>query len=102
MKCSFDQEDIRLMATALDGAWNYLWCRESRLSRPDRAKSTRLMLATRIVAAAVDGERRHGELLMSALRGIANSSDFEPQVAMQHGVARVARGEQDLEIRSLL
>jgi len=83
MKYAFDQDDIRAMATALDGAWNYLVCRESPLSDPDQARSTRLMLATRIMTAAVHDEyRQYGELLRSALRGFAPSSDFEPRGAI--------------------
>lgn|SRR5262245_15915864 len=73
----FDQDDIRLMATALDGAWNYLRCRGNELSRPDRAEATRRMLARRIISAARSDRRRHGELLMSALYGVIRNTDFE-------------------------
>lgn len=64
------------MATALDGAWNYLRCRESDLSHPDKADRTRRMLAKRIIAAAGLERRRHGELLMSALYGAIRETDF--------------------------
>jgi hypothetical protein len=92
MKCSFDQDDIRAMATALDGAWNYLRCRESLLSQPGKARSTRLMLATRIITAAVhDEHRQYGELLLSALKGLAPSADFEPPVGVAHRGSRPGR-----------
>jgi hypothetical protein len=73
----FDQDDIGLMASALDGAWNYLRCRENELSHPDRAEATRRMLARRIILAARSDRRRHGELLMSALYGVIRNTDFE-------------------------
>jgi hypothetical protein len=73
---AFDQDDIRVMATALDGAWNYLRCRESDLSHPDKADRTRRMLAKRIIAAARLERRKHGELLMSALYGAIRETDF--------------------------
>lgn len=80
---AFDQDDIRVMATALDGAWNYLRCRESDLSHPDNADRTRRMLAKRIIAAARLERRKHGELLMSALYGAIREADFSSEGALR-------------------
>jgi hypothetical protein len=78
MKRAFDQDDIRLMANALDGAWNYLRCRDNLLSHPDKAEETRLMLARRIFAAEIRDERyKYRELLSSALKDLAHKADFE-------------------------
>jgi hypothetical protein len=88
---AFDQEDIRVMATALDGAWNYLLCRESELSHPDREETTRQMLAQRIIAAARSERRRHGELLMSALYGVVRNTEFDPDNSLQPGRIRPSR-----------
>jgi hypothetical protein len=74
---AFDQEDIRVMATALDGAWNYLRCRRIELSQPDCAETTRHMLAKRIIAAAQTERPRYGELLMSALYGVVRNTEFD-------------------------
>jgi hypothetical protein len=91
---AFDQDDIRVMATALDGAWNYLRCRESELSHPERAEATRHMLAKRIIAAAQSERRRHGELLMSALYGVVRNMEFDPDNSFQR--ARPTRGRSGL------
>lgn len=93
---AFDQDDIRVMATALDGAWNYLRCRESELSHPDRAETTRRMLAKRIIAAAQAERRRHGELLMSALYGVVRNTEFDPDNSFQRTRTRPARGRSGL------
>jgi hypothetical protein len=93
---AFDQDDIRVMATALDGAWNYLRCRESELSHPDRAEMTRQMLAQRIIAAAQSERRRYGELLMSALYGVVRNMEFDPDNSFQRGGGRPARGRSGL------
>jgi hypothetical protein len=87
----FDQDDIRLMATALDGAWNYLHCRENELSHPDRAEATRRMLARRIISAAHSGRHRYGELLMSALYGVIRNTDFETNDSFRPARARPVR-----------
>jgi hypothetical protein len=87
----FDQDDIRVMATALDGAWNYLRCRESELSHPDRAETTRHMLAKRIIAAAQSDRRRHGELLVSALYGVVRNTEFDPDNSFQRRPSRPSR-----------
>ncbi len=79
------------MATALDGAWNYLRCRESELSHPDHAETTRHMLAKRIIAAAHGERRRYGELLMSALDGMVRNTEFELGNSVQHGRTKSAR-----------
>jgi hypothetical protein len=88
---AFDQDDIRIMATALDGAWNYLRCRESDLSSPDNADRTRRMLAKRIIAAAGLERRRHGELLMSALYGAIREPDFSPDGTVPARRSKAAR-----------
>ena len=93
---AFDQDDIRVMATALDGAWNYLRCRESELSHPDRAEATRHMLAKCIIAAAQGERRRHGELLMSALYGVVRNMEFDPDNSFQRAGNRPARGRSGL------
>jgi hypothetical protein len=87
----FDQDDIRVMATALDGAWNYLRCRESELSHPDVAETTRHMLAKRIIAAARSERRRHGELLMSALYGVVRNIEFDPDNSFHRSRIRPSR-----------
>jgi hypothetical protein len=88
---AFDQEDIRAMATALDGAWNYLRCRESELSHPDCAETTRRKLAKRIIAAAQGERRRYGELLISALYGVVRDTEFDPGNSFQRGRTKPAR-----------
>jgi hypothetical protein len=93
---AFDQDDIRVMATALDGAWNYLRCRESELSHPDRAETTRHLLAKRIIAAAQSERRRHGELLMSALYGVVRNTEFDPDNSFQRNRTRPVRGRSGL------
>ena|SRR5262245_36905571 len=79
----FDQDEIRLMATALDGAWNYLRCRGNELAQPDRAETTRSMLARRIIAAARPERRQYGELLISALSGVMRNGDFAAGEALR-------------------
>jgi hypothetical protein len=92
----FDQEDIRLMATALDGAWNYLRCRASALSSPDQAEITRLELARRIISARQSGTHRHGELLMSALYGVVHGIDLNDTNLFAGRMTKPAPGRSGL------
>jgi hypothetical protein len=91
MKRTFDQEEIRLMANALDGAWNFLRCRESELADPANAHPTRMMLARRIISAARDREcNQYSELLMSALRGFAGTTELADDLTLRRQATKRA------------
>jgi hypothetical protein len=92
----FDQDDIRIMTTALDGAWNYLHSRNSELARAERAETTRRMLAKRIIAATRSERRKYSELLMSALYGIMRNTDFETNTSFHPMRARATRARTGL------
>jgi hypothetical protein len=84
MKRTFDQDDIRLMANALDGAWNFLRCQGSEFAHPTKALDTRMMLAQRIMwAARHRGCDQYSELLMSALKGFAGTTELDADVALR-------------------
>lgn len=74
---AFDQDDIDVMTTALDAAWNALRCNTSELVLPENAVATRALLARRIIAHARGGEMNYGRLLMHALDGLVSSDRYK-------------------------
>jgi hypothetical protein len=91
MKRKFDQDDIRLMANALDGAWNFLRCQGSEFAHPNKALATRMMLARRIMwAARHRGCDQYSELLLSALKGFDGTTELDADVALRREATRRA------------
>jgi hypothetical protein len=71
---SFGQDDIGTMTTALDAAWNVLLCSDSPFAKEPVRSGTKLLLAQRILDSAQAGEKKYGQLLMSALEGLIDTS----------------------------
>jgi len=91
MKRTFNQDEIRLMDNALDGAWNFLLCRGSEFAHPTKALATRLMLARRIMWAATHrGCDQYSELLISALKGFAGTTELGSDVAVRRKAVKRA------------
>jgi hypothetical protein len=71
---AFDPDDIRVLQTALEAAWNVMRLQGEMVETGEEAHATRLTLARRIVKEASHGEIRHGRLLMRALDGLIQTA----------------------------
>ena len=61
---TFDIETLTVLRTALDEAWELL-------SPVQQARTTKSLVATRLLEAAAAGERDPGRLCVAALNGVA-------------------------------
>ena len=69
----FDPDDVVILLAAFDKAWEAVQASSIRYPA-DKLESVRAILAKRIIAAAMDGERDLGRLRDGALLALAQSN----------------------------
>jgi hypothetical protein len=70
----FDPDDIQILVTAFDKAWEAVRASGVVFDTKDKADTARAILAKHIIAAAKDGERDEGRLRDGALVALAQSN----------------------------
>ena len=70
---AFDSDTAALLASAFDTAWDTVKKSGSALAADDQAKSTREVLAKRVIEMGQQGERDRQRLVDDAIAHLANS-----------------------------